>query len=99
MKKLASLAFALALFASAPAVADVFSAPFAGAIAMTVGTAYAPQRGVAVICTGAGNVSVTFTDGSVLIVPVAVGLTTLPYSVTTVNSSGTTATATYYSLK
>ena len=69
-----------------------------GAIALTVGTAAKPGRYFAVVCTVAGNVALQFFDGSSLTIPVTTGLTTLPLAVTTVLSSGTTATATYANL-
>ena len=70
-----------------------------GAYALTVGTPALPGRVFAVICTTAGNVAVQFADGSTLTVPVATGLTLLPFMVAQVLSSGTTATATYANLR
>src|SRR5581483_7593696 len=35
---------------------------FQGEVAMTVGQSYAPQRSIKVVCTVAGNVSVTYVD-------------------------------------
>lgn len=80
-------------------VFDANSAAFQGVVAMTVGTTYAVGRSVEINCTVAGNVSVTFPDASVLVFPVAVGFQTYPFAVTAINSSGTTATATYGNLK
>jgi hypothetical protein len=77
---------------------DAGAAAFTGAVAMTVGTTYQAGRSLFINCTVAGNVSVTFFDGSALVVPVNVGVTILPFAVTRVNSSGTTATATYANL-
>lgn len=74
-------------------------APISGAVAMTVATSYAEGRQLLINCTVAGNVAVTFADNSVLVIPVPTGLTILPWAVTAVNTSGTTATATYASLK
>lgn len=71
---------------------------FTGVKAMTVGTTYAPGRSLWINCTVAGNVAVTFFDGSTLIFAVSVGPSMLPFAVTEVNSSGTTATATYYEM-
>lgn len=75
--------------------------PYTGSAPLTVGTAYAPIpiRSVGVNATAAGNVALTLKDGSVIIIPVAVGWTVLPFSILSVNTSGTTATATYYALK
>ena len=66
---------------------------------MTIGTTYAAQRSIGVLCTTAGNIVVTFADASTLVLPVYVGWQTFPFAVTTINASGTTATATYYNLK
>lgn len=61
--------------------------------------AIALGHALAVICTVAGNVKVGFMDGSTLTVPVAVGLTILPFRIAQVFTTGTTATATYAGLK
>jgi hypothetical protein len=81
------------------AVYDTQSAPFQGAVSMTAGTTYAAQRSVGVLCTVAGNVAMTMADASIITLPVAVGWNTFPFAATAINSSGTTATATYYNLK
>jgi hypothetical protein len=86
-------------FASAPTVSDAQSAPFAGAVAMTVGTTYPAQRSVGVLCTGAGNVTFQFSDASTLTLPVAVGWQIFPFACTEIIAAGTTATATCYNLK
>lgn len=80
-------------------VSDNQSAPFSGAVAMTVGTSYATQRSVGVLCTVAGNVMMTLSDASTLTIPVYVGWQTFPFAASQVVSAGTTATATYYNLK
>jgi hypothetical protein len=49
-------------------------------------------------CTVAGNVKVAFSDASTLTIPVAVGLTVLPWAIIQVFVTGTTATATYANL-
>ena len=78
-----------------PASSSGGSAPYTSATPMTVGTVYAAGRGVMINCTVAGNVSVQLSSGSIVI-PVNVGVNTLDnYAVTGINSSGTTATATY----
>lgn len=71
---------------------------YGGSSALTVGTAAAPGRALAVVATVAGNVSATLSGGSTLVFPVPVGLTIIPLSVSEINSSGTTATATYANL-
>lgn len=58
----------------------------------------AAGRGLAVVCTVAGNVKVKLADGSSLTFPVAVGFTVLPFQVVRVFTTGTTATATYSNL-
>lgn len=68
---------------------------YKGVVAIVVGTDGIPKRGVQVVCTVAGNVNFNMADGSDNIVPVAVGLTVLPYAVLGVNTASTTATATY----
>jgi len=80
-------------------IGDVNNFPFLGGVAMTVGAIYRPGRSIAVNCTSAGNVSVTFPDGSTLVFPVAVGFETFPFAVKMINSAGTTATATYSNLR
>lgn len=69
-------------------------------VAMTVGTTYTAARGIQLVCTVAGNVSLQV-GGVADVIPVAVtssGPLVLPYAVTAVNSSGTTATCTYLNL-
>ena len=51
-----------------------------------------------IACTVAGNVKVAFSDSSTLTIPVAVGLSILPWAVIQVFVTGTTATATYANL-
>lgn len=76
---------------------DVNNAPFQGAVAMTVGVSYVPQRSVGVLATVAGNVTFQLVDGSTLTVPVVSGWQMFPFAVTQVTAS--TATATYVNLK
>ena len=78
---------------------DDNSGPYLGEIALTVGTSYKPQRSLKVVCMVAGNVSVTYSDGSTGVWPVVVGTQTLPLAVAIVNSGGTTAVATYFNVK
>ena len=72
--------------------------PNFGSVDFSVGTTYAPTQSLMVKCTVAGNVAVTMADGSVLVIPVPTGLTQLDLSISKVNTSGTTATATYAGL-
>ncbi len=73
---------------------------FYGAVALTPGTPVTPARGLAIICTVAGNVQLKFADDSTLVIPVAVGLSVLEgWSIKDIVAGGTTATATYAVLK
>lgn len=76
-----------------------YDAPFAGAVAYVLDTSQTARRSIGANCTVAGNVSVTFSDASTLVVPVQPGWQTFPFAITTVNTSGTTATCTYSNLK
>jgi hypothetical protein len=82
---------------------DAYNAPFQGVVAMTVGTTYGAQRSIGINCTASGNVSLTLSDASTVVLPVtgyaAGAWQTFPFAVTAVNTSGTTATCTYYNLK
>ena len=69
-----------------------------GAVAMTVGTSYTAADGIMINCTVSGNVSMTLYNNTTIIVPVNVGLSILPFSVTSVTTANTTATATYSNL-
>lgn len=71
------------------------NAPFGGRVAMTVGIAVTPGRAIEIVASAAGNVALTFADGSTTVVAIAAGTTILDYAVTTVTAAGTTATATY----
>jgi hypothetical protein len=67
---------------------------YAAAAAVTVGTPFTAANGIAINCTAPGNVSLQLAGGP-LVIPVYPGFTLLPFAATQVNSSGTTATATY----
>lgn len=49
-------------------------------------------------CSGAGNVTVRLESGDTHVIPVAEGYSAFPYRVLGVNTTGTTATATYTNL-
>ena len=72
---------------------------YQGATAIVVGTPQAAQNGVVVNCTVAGNVSFLMADGSTMVLAVPTGATVFDFSVQGVNTSGTTATATYFNLR
>lgn len=84
------------------ALTDIVTAdsPISAATALTPSdsTTSTAGRQLAIICTTAGNVKVGFAAGSSLTIPVSVGLTLLPWQVTRVYVTGTTATATYANL-
>ncbi|MFE8582952.1 hypothetical protein ACFX59_02475 [Sphingomonas sp. NCPPB 2930] len=68
-----------------------------GVEAITVGTDGTPRRGLLIVCAGAGDVRIKLADDSQITIPVAVGLSMLPFAVKTVIASGTTATASFWS--
>lgn len=71
----------------------------ASATPVTPGTSTSARRSIGIVCTVAGNVELTLTGGSKIVIPVAVGFTMLPFQVTLVSSgANTTATATYFNL-
>lgn len=88
---------AAVLFA-APARADLLDA-YTSSIVLSVGTPSTAGRALAINCTVSGNVAVTLADGSTMTFAVVAGFFTVPFSVTQVNTSGTTATATYWNLR
>lgn len=74
--------------------------PVTGMIAMpSLDTVYAVGRYFAVKCTVAGNVAITYSDDSISVLPVVVGLNVFYSAVKKVNTTNTTATATYENWK
>ncbi len=73
--------------------------PPQGAVAMIVGTAQTAQRAVRVNCTVAGSVSFTYADGTTDTVMANVGTSYVAGAITTINTNGTTAAATYANIK
>lgn len=71
---------------------------YRGARPIVLDTPFAPARAVAVIAQGAGNVAFRFADASAIAVPVAAGLTILPFAATQIVAAGTTAAATFHAL-
>ena len=71
-----------------------------GAVAVTASDTVlvAEGRYFLVNCTVTGNVKVGFTNASTLTIQVATGVTILPWKITQVFVTGTTATATYANL-
>ena len=77
-----------------------YFAPIKGAVPITPSNSVLVKAGkkFAVFCTVAGNVKVTFSDGSTFTFPVAVGYSLFDWSITQVWVTGTTATAVYTNL-
>ena len=96
---LATLATALAGLQTTMTALQQSEAPFQGVVPMTLDQAQATQRAVRIVCTTAGTVSLTYADGSKDVIPIAVGLSYIAGAVTTVNSAGTTATATFANMR
>lgn len=80
-----------------PSITKVDSS-YEGSSPVTPGSAVPKGKALLIVTTVAGNVSLNFQDGTTVIVSVAVGTTILPFQVIQVNTTGTTATATYYNL-
>ena len=74
------------------------NASYAGAVALTVGTAGTPGRAFAASCTVAGSATLDFPDASTLAVPLNVGWNAYGFAVTRVEATPT-ATCTYANLK
>jgi hypothetical protein len=96
---LAAISAKLAQISSTLSAIQVSEAPYQGVVAMVVDQAQASQRAVRINCTTGGNVSLTYADGSKDVIPIAAGLNYVAGAVTTVNSAGTTAIATYANMK
>lgn len=69
-----------------------------GAVPIALDTPAPPGAKFVVNATVAGNVSVTFRDGSAHVMAVPIGYTAYDYEIRQVNTAGTTATATYANL-
>ena len=68
-------------------------------VGTSIGTVPTPVRAILIVCTVTGNVVLTLADGSIVtLTGLPVGIFILPLVVTQVNTSGTTATATYRDL-
>jgi hypothetical protein len=72
---------------------------FRAARAMTPGVDAAPGRAVAIVAGSGGDVALKLADDSTITVPVPAGLTLLPFAAKAVLAVGTTAVATYTSLR
>jgi hypothetical protein len=76
------------------AALDAASGVYTNAVQYSGATA--AGRGVAIICTVAGNATLTFAGGGSMVIPVAVGFTSLPFACT--NAVQTSGTMTLYKL-
>jgi hypothetical protein len=75
----------------------VYQAGYTTAVALVADAAAVPAgKATFLAVTVAGNVHLTLAGGGTITLPVAVGLTTLPFSTVGLLSSGTTATLTAY---
>lgn len=96
---LVGIAAKLAQISATLTALQTSEAPYQGVVAMVVDQAQSSQRAVRINCTTGGTVSLTYADGSKDTIPVAAGLNYLAGAITTVNSVGTTAVATYANMK
>lgn len=87
-----------AALVSAGSPLPISEPPYRGAVPIVLDTPFAPGRAIAVIAQGPGNVAFRFEDASMLTVPVAVGLTILPFAATRITAGGTTAAASFHAL-
>jgi hypothetical protein len=71
---------------------------YRAAAPIVLDTPIAPPRAIAVIAQGGGNVAFRFANASTITVPVLPGLTILPFAVTQILGSGTTAAASFVAL-
>jgi hypothetical protein len=81
--------------------ADPNNSSWAGEVQMTLGTPVQSLRGFKANCTAAGNVNVTYVDGSTGNYSVAIGTNIIASQVTTINGpgAGTTAVCTYSEMR
>lgn len=80
---------------------EVFEPSIPGAAAITPSNTVKVEaaRQLAIVCTVAGNVKIGLYDTTTITIPLNVGLTVLPWAVTQIFVTGTTATATYFNLR
>ena len=71
---------------------------YQGVQPLTVGVEQPAGRGLLITCTAPGQVAVEFADASTTTLPVATGVTVLPFAIRAVLAQGTTAVASYASL-
>lgn len=87
-----------AALVSASAPLPISEPSYRGAAALALDTPFAAPRAIAVVAQGAGDVAFRFADASAITVPVAAGLTILPFAATQITASGTTAAASFHAL-
>lgn len=71
---------------------------YQGVAPFTIGADQPAGRGLLITCTAAGQTALRFADGSTATLPIATGLTILPFAVRAILIAGTTATASFASL-
>jgi hypothetical protein len=71
---------------------------YRGVTALALDAPFAAPRAIAVVAQGEGEVAFRFADASTITVPVAAGLTILPFAATQIVASGTTAAASFHAL-
>ena len=76
-------------------MADFFGipsgAPIQSALALTSGVVAAPGRAIVISCTVAGNLTLTFGDGTTILLPVPIGVQQLPWAVKSFTNGTATA--------
>jgi hypothetical protein len=73
---------------------DLSNVSYAAIVNMADGATVAAARAWQAECSAAGNVRVTFSNGSTRTIPLAVGLSILPYAITSWTVSGVAGPAT-----
>ena len=87
-----------AALVSAASPLPISEPSYHGAAAIVPDMPFAPPRAIAVVAQGEGNVAFRFADASTIVVPVAPGLTILPFAATQIVAGGTTAAASFHAL-
>jgi hypothetical protein len=87
-----------ATLVSATSPLPISEPSYRAAAAIVPDIAFAPPRAIAVVAQGSGNVAFRFEDASTIVIPVAPGLTIVPFAATHILASGTTAAASFHAL-
>jgi len=89
---------ATATYGNMASTASSTSSSFSSSVPMTLGTVYSAASALQVQCTIAGNVTITLANATTMVIPVPVGYSLFPFSVTEVATASGPATATYTNL-